>query len=224
MLHCEQVTRTFAGPDGMLRGLDGVDLAVRRGEFVSIRGPSGSGKSTLLLTLGGMLRPSSGRVRFEDRDLYALPSAERDAIRGRRIGFVFQLFHLLPYLTVRENVLTGLMATGQPGSSDRVDGLLEKLGLASRRNQPAHRLSAGERQRAALARALVRQPDVILADEPTGNLDPENATRVAGHLAEFHRAGGTVLVVTHGAEFDPFAERSLRLDSGRLESASALPT
>ena len=219
MLRCHNVSRAFAGSHGEIRGLDQVELSVARGEFVAIRGPSGSGKSTLLLTLGGMLRPSSGSVFFDDQDLYALPPARRDAVRARKIGFVFQLFHLLPYLTVRENVIAGLMAPPDAAASRRVDETLDRLGLAARRDHPAQRLSAGERQRTALARALVRQPALLLADEPTGNLDPDNAARVASHLAEFHREGGTVLVVTHGSEFDAHAQRTLRLDAGRLVSS-----
>ncbi len=223
MLRCEQLARSFAGPHGDILGLDHLDLAVARGEFVAIRGPSGSGKSTLLLTLGGMLRPSSGRVLFDDQDLYAIPAPRRDAIRRQRIGFVFQLFHLLPYLTVRENILAGLPTAPTSDALARVDATLDRLGLAARRDQPAQRLSAGERQRVALARALVRQPDLILADEPTGNLDPDNAAAVARHLADFHRAGGTVLVVTHGSEFDPHAQRTLHLAAGRLVHPASTP-
>jgi putative ABC transport system ATP-binding protein len=217
MIRCEQLTRDFPGPRAPLRGLDAVDLRVDPGDFVAIQGPSGSGKSTLLLALGGMLRPTSGRVFVADEDVYALPPSRRDALRARTVGFVFQLFHLLPYLTARENVLAGLVGIARRDTPPAaVDTLLQRLGLAHRRDQPAHRLSAGERQRVALARALVKQPRLLLADEPTGNLDPENAAAVCEHFAEFHRAGGTVVVVTHGPEFSRHAHRNLRLEAGRL--------
>jgi len=215
MLRCEQLSRTFPGPDGRIQGLDAVDLEVRRGEFVTVRGPSGSGKSTLLLTLAGMLRPTSGRVWAGEDDLYALPAARRDAWRARTVGFVFQLFHLLPYLSVRDNIRAGLV--GREARPDELDALLERLGLAHRRNQPAHRLSAGERQRVGLARALVKRPELLLADEPTGNLDPDNAALVWAQLRDFQTAGGTVLVVTHDAPDAALpAGRSLQLRAGRL--------
>ena len=216
MIRCEQVHRRFPGPHGVVRGLDGLDLRVERGDFVAIQGPSGSGKTTLLLALGGMLRPSSGRILIHDQDLYALPPPKRDALRARTVGFVFQMFHLLPYLTARENVLAGLARGSAAVSATAADELLERLGLAHRRDHPAHRLSAGERQRVALARAFVKQPELILADEPTGNLDPETAASVCTQLAEFNRAGGTVIVVTHGPEIARQARRSLHLSAGRL--------
>lgn len=220
MIRCEQLTRDFPGPRDRLRGLDHVDCRIDRGDFVAVQGPSGSGKTTFLLTLGGMLRPTTGRVLIGDRDLYGLTATERDALRARTIGFVFQLFHLLPYLTARENVLAGLVSRHQPSGfrPGNVDELLDRLGLAHRRDQPAYRLSAGERQRVALARALVKQPELLLADEPTGNLDPENAAIVCHHFSEFHRAGGTVVVVTHGPEFTGHARRTLQINAGRLAS------
>jgi len=217
MIVCDQVERRFPGARGVVAALAGVDFAVERGEFVVVKGPSGCGKSTLLLAIGGMQRPSAGRVLLEGSDLYAMPAPERNRIRAERVGFVFQLFHLIPFLTVRENILAGL----PPGvritdHAARVDELLDQLGLRDRSAERPGTLSAGERQRVALARALIKQPPLILADEPTGNLDPANAAEVFRHLAAYQRAGGTVVVVTHGNDAAPHAGRTVHLANGRV--------
>lgn len=221
ILCCEQVEKTFQGPSGTVHGLRGLDLRVRRGEFIAIHGPSGSGKSTLLLTLGGMLRPSSGRVLLDGQELYELGSAARNQLRATTIGFVFQLFHLVPYLTVRDNVLAGLPDSADALARQRAEALIEELGLESRARHFPATLSAGERQRTALARAMAKQPKLILADEPTGNLDTENAGSVFKHLTHFQRQGGTVLVVTHGRDADAHADRVLRLERGQILSTEA---
>jgi putative ABC transport system ATP-binding protein len=216
MITCEQVNRTFHGPGGEVRGLGDVSFTVARGEFVAVQGASGSGKSTLLLTLGGMMRPSSGRVVVNGHELYALPAAERGRVRAAGIGFVFQLFHLVPYLTVLENVLAGLPGSVDSAGRTRAAALLDEFGLSPRAVHKPATLSAGERQRTALARAILKQPAVILADEPTGNLDPENTAAVFRHLAAYQERGGTVMVVTHGQDAAPLASRTFRLEQGRL--------
>ena len=219
MIECDQVERRFPGARGEVAALDGVSLSVERGEFVAVKGPSGCGKSTLLLAMGGMQRPSAGRVLLEGEDLYALPAPGRNRIRAERIGFVFQLFHLIPFLTVRENIVAGLPpGVRAAGHSERVDELIDRLGLQQRAGERPGTLSAGERQRVALARALVKRPALILADEPTGNLDPENAAEVFRHLATFQGAGGTVVVVTHGNDAEPHASRTIHLANGRIVS------
>jgi len=216
MVTCAQVTRTFATRAGRIVGLVEVSFHINPGEFVVLQGPSGSGKSTLLLTLGGMLRPSSGTVTVAGTDLYALSSGARARVRAAQIGFVFQLFHLVPYLTVHQNILAGLTSAQARENRDRVDALITELGLTERRRTLPGTLSAGERQRVALARALVRRPPLILADEPTGNLDPANAALVFQHLGRYRQEGGTVLVVTHGQEATSHATRILRLEAGRF--------
>ena len=216
MIRCDEVTKVFRKNGSEVTSLDRFTAEVTEGEFVAVRGPSGSGKTTLLLTLGGMQRPSDGSVQLAGRDLYALSPAERARLRSSEIGFVFQMFHLVPYLDLLGNVL--LACPGKPSAEvrQRASGLMDELGLADRASHRPGELSAGERQRLAVARALLNRPKLILADEPTGNLDPENAAEVIRHLAEFHRAGGTVVLVTHGAAADAHADRTLRLEQGRL--------
>ena len=216
MIRCDEVTKIFRKNGSEVTSLDRFTAKVAEGEFVAVRGPSGSGKTTLLLTLGGMQRPSAGSVQLARRDLYALSPAERARLRSSEIGFVFQMFHLVPYLDLLANVL--LACSGKPSAEvrQRASGLMDELGLADRASHRPGELSAGERQRLAVARALLNRPKLILADEPTGNLDPENAAEVIRHLAEFHRGGGTVVLVPHGAAADAHADRTLRLEQGRL--------
>jgi ABC-type lipoprotein export system ATPase subunit len=215
MIALDSVSKVYRGADGEVRALDEVSFRVARGEFVAVRGPSGCGKSTLLLTVGGMVRPTGGTVAIDGRDLYSLARAERARLRAERIGFVFQLFHLLPYLSALDNVLVPAVA-GMPPDRDEAIAVLERLHMGERLHHRPAELSTGERQRVALARALVKRPEIILADEPTGNLDPVNAAAVMGYLADFHREGGTVLVVSHDALAEQHADRTLHLDRGRI--------
>ncbi|MCP5522258.1 MAG: ABC transporter ATP-binding protein [Verrucomicrobiales bacterium] len=216
MLSCSQLSRKFRTRQGSVTAIEDVSLALAKGSFTCVRGPSGCGKTTLLLALGGMLRPSNGRVLLEEADLYALSPAERSRRRAGRIGFVFQMFHLVPYLNVLENVLLAGANGGGEDALARATTLLRELGLGDRLRHRPSQLSAGERQRTALARALLNRPAVVLADEPTGNLDPDNAREVFGHLDRFRRDGGTVLVVTHGDTAREFADQELHMDKGRL--------
>jgi len=218
MIRCSEVTKIFRKNGSEVTSLDRFTAEVAEGEFVAVRGPSGCGKTTLLLTLGGMQRPSDGSVQLGGRDLYALSPAERAGLRSSEIGFVFQMFHLVPYLDLLGNVLLACPGKSSAEVRRRAGGLLDELGLADRVSHRPGELSAGERQRLAVARALLNRPKLILADEPTGNLDPENAAEVIQHLAEFHRGGGTVVLVTHGASVDAHADRTLRLDQGQLKS------
>ena len=210
MLVASDVTKSFAGPDGPVPVLRGLSLTVEAGSFVAVRGPSGCGKSTLLLILGGMLRPDAGRVTVAGKDVYALSASARGALRATSIGMVFQRFHLLPYLDVQGNVLLPecAAALADPG---RADQLIERFGLSHRRHHRPDRLSTGERQRTALARALLHQPGLILADEPTGNLDPDNGRLVVGALREAASAGAAVVLVTHDPAVAGAADRVVEL-------------
>jgi len=225
VVHCEGIGKIYRTRKGEVRALDGVDLRIAPGEFLAVRGPSGCGKTTLLLILGGMMHPSQGTMRFDGQDLYAMTDRQRAGLRAGSIGFVFQMFHLIPYLDVVANVR---MAAGEGRASSRSDvpvaGLLERLGLADRSHHKPAELSAGERQRVALARALLNRPKLVLADEPTGNLDPDNAGIVFGHLSAYHREGGTVVVVTHGGEAERYADRVIQLRAGRIEQLQGATT
>jgi ABC-type lipoprotein export system ATPase subunit len=211
-----QLTREFAGPSGPVRALDSVSLSLAEGEFVAVQGPSGCGKTTLLLTLGGLLRPTNGTVEVDGTNPYALPAEARARFRAAHVGFVFQQFHLVPYLSVRENVLAPALACPQAEAAVRAQDLLRRFGLEPRAAHVPAALSTGERQRTALARAFLNRPRLLLADEPTGNLDRDNAAIVLEHLAEYARQGGSVLLVTHDAQAAASAQRVLRMERGKL--------
>lgn len=202
--------------------LRGVSLTVRRGETVSITGASGAGKSTLLQLLGGLDRPSAGQVRLDGRDVYALSPSARTEMRATQVGFVFQAYHLLPELDVLENVL--LPSLSRPGARGRMPALREqardllaRVGLGSRERHRPVELSGGEQQRAALARALVNEPDLVLADEPTGNLDSATGRQVLDYLfALTSERGHTLVMVTHNEAVAALCRRQLHLRDGRL--------
>lgn len=216
MIETRQISKTYQTKRGAVHALREVDFSIDTGEFVIVRGPSGSGKTTLLFALGGMLRPSEGVVNINGADLYRMNQSQRAAFRAKHIGFVFQMFHLVGYLNVLENVMLplGLHSNGI-GERDAV-ALLERLGLAERMTHRPSELSAGERQRVAIARAFLRKPDVILADEPTGNLDPDNASLILQALSEYAKDGGSVALVTHGHLGDDYADRTVFIREGRL--------
>jgi ABC-type lipoprotein export system ATPase subunit len=216
MLHAADLANPYAGPRGPVRALDAVSFAVEPGEFVAVRGPSGCGKTTLLLVAGGLLRPDAGRVQIDARDPYALSPEARSRLRADAVGFVFQQFHLVPYLSVLDNVLAPSLASPAPDARDRARQLIERVGLAERADHVPAELSTGERQRVALARALLNRPKVLLADEPTGNLDADAARTVLEHLARFASAGGAVLLVTHDPAAADFAGRTIPMAAGRL--------
>ncbi len=220
MLVLDNLSKTYRTKAGEVRALHDVSLRIDEGEFIALCGPSGSGKTTLLMTIAAMLRPSGGTVQFQGTDLYAMARPQRARFRAENIGFVFQMFHLVPYLNVLENVL---VAGGAVGKRDigRTRDLLQRLGLQRRMLHRPAALSAGERQRAAIARALLNQPRLILADEPTGNLDPENAQCVLAHLRDFQRGGETIIVATHGQAAERFATRTIHLRDGMIECHGA---
>jgi len=221
MIHFEDVSKVYRTANGPVNALSGVSIDVAPGEFVAVRGPSGCGKSTLLMLSGGLAIPTSGRVVVGGEELPKISPAARAEFRARRIGFVFQMFHLLPYLSVVDNVAAAALPGEQAEGRQRAVELLEKFHLSDRLKHRPGELSAGECQRVAIARALINRPQLILADEPTGNLDPESATGVLDMLADFNRSGGTVLLVTHQEQTAAYAARSVLLRDGRVESNGA---
>ncbi len=217
MLEVKQVNKTYPGMNGQaVKAVHDVTFTLKAGESVIVQGPSGCGKTTLLLICGGLLCPDAGQVTLDGTDIYAESSEQRAAVRGRRIGFVFQQFHLIPYLTLRDNVLAAALTHPQADTKTRVDKLLSRFDLQDRAGHRPSALSTGERQRTALARAMLNEPQIILGDEPTGNLDPDNGRIVLEALSEFAQAGGTVLTVTHDPGMAQFADRCFRMEAGHL--------
>jgi putative ABC transport system ATP-binding protein len=218
MLRMENVSKTYPHRGQMVKALDRATLHIPRGDFVSLVGPSGSGKSTLLLMLGGMLSPSHGRVFLEGQSVYDLNLNDRARLRREKLGFVFQTFNLVPYLSALENVQVPLFLskTDEQVQKDRAAALLDRVGLGDRLDHKPCELSVGQQQRVALARMLANDPTVILADEPTGNLDPETSQQVIGYLEEFNQEGRTIVMVTHDPRAATRAKRMLRLQSGEI--------
>jgi len=218
LIELEGVKKSYQQGSRKVEVLKGVDLFVGEGEFVAVVGPSGSGKSTLLNIIGGLDRPTQGRVMVAGEEISRMDEEALARWRGRNIGFVFQFFQLLPTLTALENVMLPmeLMGTFKGRRKERAMELLEMVGLADRAHHLPGELSGGEQQRVALARALVNDPPIILADEPTGNLDSVSGARVMRALSQFHRQGKTIVLVTHQMKLAQEADRVLQLQDGVL--------
>lgn len=210
--------RTGKG-DSVVKALDGIDLRILQGEYVAIMGPSGSGKSTMMNLLGCLDRPTAGTCRLDGVDVGLMDDDRLSAVRGRRIGFVFQSFNLLPHLNALENVALPLVYQGV-GKSERLqraEDALRQVGLAERMRHRPDELSGGQRQRVAVARALVTRPSIILADEPTGNLDSATSIEIMELFRQVHGAGNTVILVTHDEDVAHYAERIVYLRDGKIE-------
>jgi putative ABC transport system ATP-binding protein len=219
MLELDNVRKHYAGPGGAVRAIDGVCMRVVAGEVAAIYGPSGSGKTTLLLLVAGLMRADAGSVRVEGRDLATLSRREVLAYRRMKLGFVFQGFNLVAGLTAVENVAMPLLLRGldRRRAHRRALATLEEIGLAGRAEHPATRLSGGEQQRVGIARALVGEPRLVLADEPTGNLDTETGDDVLGLLCRMSRErGAATILVTHDLRASGYADRAIGLRDGRL--------
>ncbi len=221
MLRCEGLTQSYPSGNQPLTVLQDISFEVSAGEFVAVIGPSGSGKTTLLGLLAGLDRPESGQVWLDGAELTTLGEDARARLRGAKVGFVFQSFHLIPTLTARENVQVPLELRGEPGG-ERAEELLARVGLADRAHHYPAQLSGGEQQRVALARAFSTRPKVLFADEPTGNLDQRTGARIIELMTELNREAGTTLIlVTHDPELAGRARRILRLADGRLVADTA---
>lgn len=217
MLELRNLCKSFFKDHAPLEVLNNITLSIAKGEFFAVQGPSGSGKTTLLLSSGGLLRPDKGQVLINGQNVYDLTPNDRAGFRARNVGFVFQQYHLIPYLTALENVLTPNLAQHRDDSSKRGLELIEYLGLHHRVNHLPAELSAGEKQRIALARALIFQPKILFADEITGNLDEKNATLVLEYVKDFAKNGGTVMMVTHNSQVARQADRKFLLNPENLK-------
>jgi putative ABC transport system ATP-binding protein len=220
MLVLKDICKQYAHRDGpQIKVLQRTTFSLSPGDFVSIQGASGCGKSTLLMVCAGLLSPDSGQVFLADTDVYAQSPNGRAQLRATHMGFVFQQFHLIPYLSLRDNILSASLAVPHTHAATRADALMDRFGLKDRASHRVSALSIGERQRTALARALVCEPKLILADEPTGNLDPDNSDVVLSALAEFASAGGAVILVTHDPDINRYATRRIQMSEGTLHES-----
>ena len=216
MITVANLIKNYPCGEGQVAALRGVDLVVQTGEFACIMGQSGSGKSTLLTILGGMCRPSGGGVTIDGTDLYELNDDGLADFRAQHFGFVFQSFHLVPYLTALENVMLPLAPLKQAAAEKRsmAADALARVGLAGKEGRLPSRLSGGEQERVAIARAVVTRPAILFADEPTGNLDSATSDQVMGLFAELHQSGQTIVMVTHNPDNGRYAQRTISLKDG----------
>lgn len=212
MIRIENITKTYIKGDTYIKALNNFSLSAAKGDFIVVKGPSGCGKTTLLLTTGGLLHPQEGKVFINDQDLYKLSNQKMSDFRSANIGFVFQQYHLIPYLTILENITISSLAHKTEIPTERAIELIEDLGLKKRMHHTPGELSAGEKQRASLARAILYSPKIILADEITGNLDDNNSSIVLNKLAKFSKSGGTILLVTHDVKAIAYADRIVEME------------
>ena len=220
MIQVRGLQKIFRVGDVEIQALRGVDLDVGRGEFLAVIGPSGSGKSTLFHILGGLAPPTAGEVLIDGVNLRNLSENERTELRQKKVGFVFQKYNLLPTLTARDNIAIAQSLGGTTGQPSGFDNILQLLGIQHRLDHRPRALSGGEQQRVAIARALVNQPAILLADEPTGNLDTANSNAVLEILRDLNkRLGQTVLMITHNPEAAAFADRTVTMRDGRVQPA-----
>ena len=217
ILETKDLRKVYGSGDTEVRALDGVDLTVEKGEFVAVVGTSGSGKSTLLHMLGGLDRPTGGTVTVDGRELSALKDEELTIFRRRKIGFVFQNYNLVPVLNVYENIVLPIQLDGKAPDRGYVDQIIETLGLGNKLQNLPNNLSGGQQQRVAIARALAAKPAIILADEPTGNLDSATSLDVMGLLkVTAQKFSQTIVMITHNEELAQMADRIIRIEDGRI--------
>ena len=219
ILRVSDLKKTYGKGDTAVEALKGINLSVQKGEFIAIVGTSGSGKSTLLHMLGGLDRPTSGSVSIDGKDIFTLKDEELTIFRRRKIGFVFQSFNLVPVLSVYENIVLPIELDGNVADKEFVDQIIDTLGLTEKRNAYPNQLSGGQQQRVAIARALSSAPQVVLADEPTGNLDSKTSQDVLGLLKVIgEKYSQTIIMITHNDEIAQMADRIIRIEDGLIVS------
>jgi len=213
MIEIKNITKSYKKGADIFTALDNVSFEVEKNVFCAVIGASGSGKSTLLHTIGGLIHPDSGKVHYMNKDIYSLSRHESDIYRKNNVGFVFQQFHLMPYLTVLENIR---LACHNRKHCDSIDSYLQKCSLTEQKNKYPAELSVGEKQRTAFIRAIISEPELLLADEPTGNLDPQNSTILLNLIEDFHKSGGTIILVSHDPLASAYADETILLEKGKL--------
>lgn len=217
ILRVENLTKVYGKGENEVRALDGVSFSVEKGEFVAVIGPSGSGKSTLLHILGGVDRPTSGRVLMDGKDVYAQNEEQLAIFRRRQVGLIYQFYNLIPVLNVTENITLPVLMDGQKVNRDRLKELITTLGLTGRENHLPNQLSGGQQQRVSIGRALMNAPAVVLADEPTGNLDSKNSKEIVDLLKiSNEKYGQTLIVITHDESIALQADRIISIDDGKI--------
>lgn len=222
LITVQDVKKIYNGGEGEVTALGGITFEVREGEFVALMGPSGSGKSTLLTMLGAMNPPTTGAIVIDDIDVYQLTSEKRADFRSEYLGFVFQQFQLVPYLTAMENVMLPLAITGKSNreQADMAANVLHKVGLEGKENRLPNQLSGGEQERVAIARAIVNEPPILFADEPTGALDSKNSEEIMNLFKALNAEGQTIIMVTHNPEFLADVKRAIFIKDGLLDESS----
>ncbi|EEA85679.1 ABC transporter ATP-binding protein [Peptacetobacter hiranonis] len=217
ILQAENLIKIYGSGENEVHALDGVNFSVEKGEFVAIVGTSGSGKSTLLHILGGLDRPTSGNVAVDNRNIFSLKDEELTIFRRRKIGFVFQNYNLVPVLNVYENIVLPIQLDGKEPDADYIKSIIETLGIESKLDNLPNNLSGGQQQRVAIARALASKPAIILADEPTGNLDSKTSQDVLGLLkVTSQKYAQTIVMITHNEEIAQLADRIIRIEDGKI--------
>lgn len=219
MIKIRGLTKVYKMPGGMkVKALDGVNLSVERGEFAAVMDSSGSGKSTLLHIIGGVDNPTSGKVEIDGENVHKMKPSEQAAFRRRKVGIIYQAYNLISTLTVEENMILPLLLDKRKPAREEVEKLLELLGLKDRRRHLPGQLSGGQQQRTAIGRILLEKPEVLLADEPTGNLDSANTMEIMNFLGKINESGQTILLVTHDAGVGEAAKRKLLMKDGKIVS------
>ncbi|MBR1816412.1 MAG: ABC transporter ATP-binding protein [Lachnospiraceae bacterium] len=222
ILIANNLTKIYGKDDTAVIAVNHIDLSIQKGEFTAIVGASGSGKSTLLHLLGGVDTPTEGQVIIDGENIYSLKDEKRSILRRRKIGFIFQTYNLIPVLTVRENIIMPVLLDGNKVHEDEVDELIELLGLTDRKNHLPNQLSGGQQQRVAIGRAVINKPSIIIADEPTGNLDKKNSEEIMTLLTKAVReTGQTLVLVTHEMDIASMADRIIHLEDGNIVSDTA---
>ena len=219
IIELKNLSKHYEMGENIVKALDGIDVKIKKGDFIAIVGPSGSGKSTMMNMIGALDLATEGEIFLDDEDIENLEESELAQIRGRKIGFVFQTFNLIPTLTALENVMLPMTFQGLGGEEklERAEEILKKVGLEHRKNHFSNELSGGEMQRVAIARALANNPEVILADEPTGNLDSKTGKEIMKIFTDLNKKGKTIILVTHDLDLTKYATKVLKLRDGKIE-------